>query len=94
MKTGINASSWDADRGPFRIESLPPEVEMVVRLRNHLWVVAGANQLLADQWSTLNEDERLQLLSLALRGVTHLNEDVADYSESVEALADPTSLEW
>ena len=72
----------------YRTELIDPDLEMVVRLRNHLAVVKGANQLMAAQWDELDDEDRGKLMDLALRGADLLNDAVTDFSGRLIDLRD------
>ena len=83
----------DLEAGLFRTEDVPPEVDMLVRLRNHLAVVRGANHLLAEKWDVLTDADRKQLLDLAVRGSAQLSDDV-DVFADMTSLSEVPALQW
>ena len=72
----------------YRTELIDPDLELVVRLRNHLAVVKGANEMLAQQWHELDDGDRRKLVDLACRGVQDLDQDVSEFSNRVIDLTD------
>ena len=81
------------DGGLFHTEVVPPEVDMIIRLRNHLAVVRGANHLLAERWDELADAERTQLLDLALKGSAQLTDDIDTFAD-MTALTEAPGLQW
>ena len=78
-----------AERVSYRTELIDPDLELVVRLRNHLAVVKGANEMLAEQWDELDNSDRRRLLELACRGARQLDLDVSEFSTRVIDLTEP-----
>lgn len=79
-------------KGLFRQEVVPPDIELILRLRDHLAVIKGANHLLAEKWETVTPQDRELLLGLALKAAADLGRRVDDFAASVSA-ADVAALQ-
>ena len=82
----------DLEKGLFRQEVVPPDIELILRLRDHLAVIQGANHLLAEKWDTLGPQDRDLLIGLALKAAAQLSDRVDRFAQSVCA-ADVAALQ-
>ena len=83
----------ELEAGLFRTEEVPPEVDMLIRLRNHLAVVRGANHLLSERWDDLSDADRQHLLGLAVKGSAQLSDDIDAFAD-MTTLSELPALQW